>query len=262
MKVMKLILALILAALAAPAFAQASDQSFVPAYYPAKNPRNAATIQRLKEAKVLENYTAALSKKIKLPTKVHVTFAECGFENAMYQANTRLIIFCVELFDKIQNLARSDLTGRRLPPGLSIQDVAWGAVTFVLVHEVGHALVDVLDVAALGREEDVADQIATYLLLEGRRPEAYIWSGIWFFKGGGLFYFKSHLADEHSLNSQRRYNVACWAFGSNPARYQKLARDWGLPQARAQRCPTEFQQLNDAVKRLIGAHIRPSQPGV
>jgi Zn-dependent peptidase ImmA (M78 family) len=40
-----------------------------------------------------------------------------------------------------------------------------GPVSLVFLHELGHALLDVLQIPILGREEDASDQLATYMLL-------------------------------------------------------------------------------------------------
>ena len=42
----------------------------------------------------------------------------------------------------------------------------------VFLHEVGHAVFDYLDVPNTGREEDVADQFAAYLLLQFAKSDA------------------------------------------------------------------------------------------
>jgi hypothetical protein len=138
-------------------------------------------------------------------------------------------------------------------------NVAVGALTFVLFHELGHALVDIYRLPITGRAEDVADQIATYLALNGVGKEAplILNGGVWFFgRKQALFYSKQHYGDEHSLSEQRKYNIVCWAYGKNPRELGKWAQSHGLPSARAPKCPGEYAQLDRAMHALLGSRLK------
>ena len=60
------------------------------------------------------------------------------------------------------------------------------------------------------------------------------------------------LDDEHSLDEQRFYNLARWAYGSNTPAGNAAARDARLPDQRAQRCSAEYA----AVDRGMMSHFR------
>ena len=62
--------------------------------------------------------------------------------------------------------------------------------------------------------------------------------------------------DEHSLNAQRYYNIACWVFGANPDRHDYIVKDGHLPEARAERCPNEFAQMQKSWSKLLGPHMK------
>jgi Putative metallopeptidase len=57
-----------------------------------------------------------------------------------------------------------------------------------LSHEVGHVLIDVLNLPTTGRDEDVVDEFSTLLLLEGEEEgeKAVINAAEWFLIEGSL----------------------------------------------------------------------------
>lgn len=136
-----------------------------------------------------------------------------------------------------------------------------GQTVFALLHEVGHALIDVLDIPVAGREEDAADQFAAFLLLhlgsvgaEGALSAAYFFGLMHQAQAGaGRDY---PFWDEHSMDAQRFYNILCWLYGSDPARYGGLVADGWLPQERAVRCPEETRRLLRSWRALLGPRLR------
>jgi hypothetical protein len=56
--------------------------------------------------------------------------------------------------------------------GLTPIDAVLGPLFDVFFHETGHALFDMLQVPVLGREEDAADQVSAYLMLQFGKAEA------------------------------------------------------------------------------------------
>jgi hypothetical protein len=62
--------------------------------------------------------------------------------------------------------------------------------------------------------------------------------------------------DEHSLNEQRFFNIVCWIYGQNPERFQKLAKDGALPEARAARCVGEWEQIDKSWSVLLDSSIK------
>jgi len=45
-------------------------------------------------------------------------------------------------------------------------DAVVGQLFFALAHEFGHGVFDIFDIPVFGREEDAADQFATYVMLQ------------------------------------------------------------------------------------------------
>ncbi len=120
-------------------------------------------------------------------------------------------------------------------------------------HELGHALIDVLELPVLGREEDAADALSAYLthqIWEEETASAMIADTA----NAYLMYndeasangYETAYWDEHSLDLQRYYNLICLFYGADPDNRDFILTDFELPEDRAERCPDEFAQTDAA----------------
>jgi len=200
----------------------------------------------------LELAAAELDSALLLPQSLEVWFADCGQSNALYNPEKRQVVLCYELI--------SDLIRRFAPYARSDSALAtavWHTTFFVFYHEIGHALIHILDLPTTGREEDAVDQLATLVLLNGGDAgrDAALQGASWFSLKSWRPHQPTPFWDEHSLDQQRYYNIICWVYGSNPQAHQALLqRGWGLPGARAARCPAEFQRIFKAWGSMLDEH--------
>jgi hypothetical protein len=212
--------------------------------------------QVLHDSGVFDNVAAAVNEVLFLPYNLPVTFTSCGVPNAFYDPTQVAITMCYELLDQAAEFVSSEEKS---------SDELWQAVTgtgtFVMLHEIGHALVHLLEIPITGKEEDSVDNLATLILLTGgEEDEASLFAalGHW---SSLAYYMESNEAelpfwDEHSLSSQRMYDIACLIYGSNPQAYAALVGPDGLPEARAQRCPSEYEKKDQAWGVLLESHYR------
>lgn len=242
---MRIALCAIFLGLASTASAQIEVRE--PALESDKYQEMAATLQ---ESKLLEEFASALNESLALPTKVGVRFAECGEANAFYSPDTQEISMCFELLeDYYQTMAGQYETQDELDAAVM------GAFVLVLFHELGHALVHVLDLPITGREEDAVDQLAAWAMIDDDTgDEAVLSAALSYYvsaEQSGNEIDDSTFADEHSLDKQRFFNLVCWVYGSNPEKHDGLVGDDFLPAARAERCPGEYQQIDRSWSRLL-----------
>ncbi|MFL6060317.1 MAG: DUF4344 domain-containing metallopeptidase [Marmoricola sp.] len=138
----------------------------------------------------------------------------------------------------------------------------WAAVNdFVLVHELGHAFVDVFAIPITGREEDSVDGLATFFFTnEVEHGDEYAYDAANFFEELQGFQGApdaTQFADEHSLSIQRAVDIACKVAGSSDQDMQIIASTGLVPDARLARCPSEYQQNFRAWSTLLAPHFRP-----
>jgi hypothetical protein len=195
----------------------------------------------------LEEMAVLLNGWIALPEDVALAFAECGEPNAFYEPEQRAVILCYEL---VEDLDRA-YAGH--PDGAQAVD---DALVFTTLHEVGHALVDVLDLPITGREEDAVDQLAALILADGTEEgDLAAINGVAAL-GEEEVIDDLAFADEHALGAQRFYNVACLVYGQDPEKYAAWVRDGVLPAERAARCPGEYANVSEAWSRLLYDYLK------
>ena len=245
------VLGLALAAVMATQSCARTDQrSFIAEYMtPSKHDlRDLETA--VKSHRLLETMADAFDEYLDLPEPVRISLAQCGKVNAFYVPKDHRIMLCYELL--------VDLT-KRFPIDAKTEELLGGTVTFVSLHELGHAVIHVLDLPVLGREEDVADELAALIALEDPHGAPVIVGAVsWLASNAsrGRRVSLPEMADEHALVEQRFFNMLCWAYGSNPSANQSLVATGLLTSERAARCPDEFAQIKRSWYRLLGAHLK------
>jgi hypothetical protein len=207
--------------------------------------------QRAKQWGVLEQIAGDMSARFLLPRDIDMTFDECGMINAFFNPNDTSITFCYELLGLLADVFVPDGNWTQ-----EAEDQVAGAIWFILMHEVGHALVNVLDLPITGREEDVADQLAVVTLMEaGEKGAQAAYAGTLAIQPATNEFENLEFADEHSLGPVRLFNVLCWIYGSDPTKYDPIVSDGHLPEDRAVRCPGEWDRMSKSWQRILQPHM-------
>ena len=114
-------------------------------------------------------------------------------------------------------------------------------------HELGHAIIDVMQLPVLGREEDAADTLSSLLIDEVWVEESA--SAMVADNANAYILYDAERGqdnqpywDVHGLDLQRYYNMICLFYGANPTARADLAKEFELPDDRAQGCPEEYEQ--------------------
>jgi hypothetical protein len=234
---------------------EARDGRFRAEYLETDNDEYLEWQQEFRQERVLEELAKELNQAIRIPEDITLSLAECGQENAFYDSEERRIILCYELMEGLYaGFSEEDEEEEA-------QDAMAGAAAFILFHEIGHALVHVLELPVTGREEDAVDQLAAFILNDGSEDgESSVLAAARYFGfdseeeteeiDGSAFW------GEHSMNAQRFYNILCWLYGANPEGQAYLVEEEYLPEGRAERCIDEWAQLDNAWSQLLGPHIK------
>jgi hypothetical protein len=170
------------------------------------------------------------------------------------------------MIDSLTKMGTALAKGARDPKALTIEFVR-DNIRFILLHESGHAMIDMLDLPAVGREEDSVDQLAAVLLLshvetaENQNDIARVLqlAATWFKlnSAGAQNNDMSVYADEHALDAQRYFNLLCIVYGRDPDNFAGIVEHGMLPKERADRCPDESAKITRSWARLLLPHFAP-----
>jgi Putative metallopeptidase len=228
------------------------------------NPAHQQFHDVLKQNQVLERVRDLLAG-IRWPRTLRLVLKGCdGDANAWYEDGE--VTIC---YDYLEDMWKRASASAR-PPGISQQDAFIGPLIDTILHEAAHALFDLLKIPLLGREEDAADQVAAYLVLQlpkDQKRRLIL---------GGAYGYASEMkasnardlnrlrlrvtryafhADVHGTAAQRLYNMLCVAYGSDKELFADAVEKGFLPPERAEMCEDEYHQIDHAYRTLIGPHV-------
>lgn len=238
---------------------------FVYHYYPPQTPSLQYAFKWAGSEHLLSSIPeiSTLDGAFVLPRQLNYSAEECGTVNAFYNPGDSFIVLCYEMIDSLYTMAEGLSKGMKDPKKF-IAEFIRDNVRFILLHETGHALIDMLKLPAVGREEDSVDQLATIMLLkmntetENERARILKLNSVWFqVNSSKTNPTMAHYADEHSLDAQRYFNMLCLAYGSGAKPYNVLVTNGTLPQARAARCGDEYNKILNSWLRLLDPHFSP-----
>jgi hypothetical protein len=221
-------------------------------FQPPSDPELEPMAAGLQASGVFDGLADLVSSVLVLPDDLPVVFASCGEPNAFFDSENGRVVMCYEFFALFTHIFSDPETSAE-----EVQGAVLGTGAFFLLHEIGHALVHLLELPITGREEDAVDNLASVILIRGEVHDALLAAIVNF--GALAVEMESGetplpVWNEHSLSSQRLYDVACLLYGSNPEVFADLVGDDGLPPERAARCPAEYEQKERAWDALLAPH--------
>ena len=210
----------------------------------------------MKKAHLLESLAEEVNEWLVLPYDIPVVGSQCGEANDFWNPDENTLILCYEDVDNSLKLFSDDPD-----PAAAARRIAVGS----FYHELGHMAIDIYELPVTGREEDVADQLAAYWLLEpvdGELNADYVQTAkdtadVWnLMSAAPADLDEASFADEHTLTQARAYNWQCWIYGSDPQANADIVSNGLLPEERADRCENEYEQLSRGWAALIEPHYK------
>lgn len=126
-------------------------------------------------------------------------------------------------------------------------------ITETLYHELGHALIDVLDLPVFGPEEFAVDRFAAVMIdrMHDEDQTVAITYDVAAAYDAGAIKERSAgdapaMWDVHGTDRQRYYNLVCLIYGANPEERDDIAEELGLPDERMQTCDEEYEMTAGA----------------
>jgi Putative metallopeptidase len=232
------------------------------AYVEPNNAEYRLIYERLKARRVLEELRAFLAP-LQLPRKVLVKIEQCNELGRLYQPGEPVTI-CYEYIARLEELAAKIPADGKTQRGVSREDAVVGAFVQVVLQQMSSAVFEILDVPLWGREEDAADKLAGFLMLQfGAETARKLLNGAaYFFEASDRTWTGSDFSDIRGTEAQRFYNYLCIAYGGDKKSFNDFvegqrARGPGrqridlLPQDRAVRCSNEYLDLKWNFDRTI-----------
>ncbi len=221
------------------AYGQPSNAAFRPIY------------ERLRQRQVLEELRQFLAP-LKLPRKLTVRTDQCGASYRPYQPGG-MVTICYEYVAQLEQIATKAAT----PNGIPKETMIVGAFIQTLLHETARAVFDILELPVWGREDDAADRLAGFLMLQFGKDVARqtIIGTAWFFEASDRTWTGSDFASVASPESQRYFNFLCIAYGGDENTFKFLVDNNILPARRAARCGGEYAKLRFAFLRALMPYV-------
>lgn len=134
--------------------------------------------------------------------------------------------------------------------GPELSDAEWHVQDVMLTifyHELGHALIDVMQLPVLGLEEDAADVLSVVMidrLWDAEASEAKVAAAATFWGVSAMESAEAGMAPAfwgvHSPDERRYFTYLCLFYGGAPEERANFAAEFGLPEDRAATCPEEY----------------------
>jgi hypothetical protein len=219
------------------------------------NPAHQAIHDEFKRARALERMQALLAP-IRLPRPLLLKLSGCdGEANAWYDEGE--ITVCYEYIEEILKIAPE-----KVPPiGITKLDTIVGPLVDTVLHETGHAIFDLLKIPVFGREEDAADLLSAYIMLQLGKSEArrlIIGTAYQYrtdIQNPSVTLATKSFSDVHGLPAQRFFNVLCIAYGADKKMFSDVVEYGFLPKERAEDCDSEYEQVALAYRKLVDPHV-------
>jgi hypothetical protein len=243
----------------APEVDAAGAGTMIVTYDDAQSPEAINGRTLMQDNRLLEDLADDINQTLNLPRDIALHGSQCDQANAFWDASADTITICYEDADLSQRIFTE---AGDADPDASAMNSEYA--TFY--HEVGHMAISVYDLPVTGREEDVADQLAAYILLTPDDTGQIDPESVQAVKDFARSFAASgaqrteldsdDFADVHSLDEQRVYNLECWIYGSDPEANTDLVSDGQLPEDRASGCQEEWIQLDQAWSTLLDPYFK------
>ena len=236
---------------ATPAAAQAAPGQVQAKYEPTT--KFAPVRDMLQRHKVLEKAQVLMSP-LRLPRAITIRATECSAPALPYDAAKGVITICYEAIASILDLAKGATSDAD-----KLATVVSGGIIEETLHRVAIAILHVYDIPVWGKEEDAADLLGAFMMLQFDEHAAEVA----ILGAGNLFIVKTssvgkvdYVADV-SPPAQRLYNFLCIAVGGDPIDFGGLVDKGFLPKDRAVRCGGEYNSIRKAFDLRVMPHVDP-----
>lgn len=220
-------------------------------YLPGRTSDEREVREWLMENRVLDEAVDLINKEVYIEEELHILVGKGEFVH--YDPQTREVKipydFAIEVRERFAGEYQEEW-----------ELYAADALEHTLYHETGHALVDLLSIPVLGREEDAVDDFGIIMLILTRQDgddRAISAAELFFMEGEEIEEFTDEdLMDEHSLDDQRGFRSLCMVYGSDPEKYEDIAEDLEMDEDRRLMCEETFEMQTLNWLTLLSPYLK------
>jgi hypothetical protein len=189
-------------------------------YSSPKGKNNKEIKKWLVDENIIENLAETVNREIKIEEELSILIK--NGESAYYDPENYQIIITYDFIREVRKRFKDEYKD-------DWELYAQDAIEHTFYHELGHALIDILDLPVLGKEEDAVDDFGVLMLLfttENGEERVLSAAELFFLEGEDIEeFFPEDFMDEHSLDDQRGYRSLTLIYGSNPIEYGYIAKE-------------------------------------
>lgn len=245
MPIQKSLLALTagLALSSAPAVAQGS---WLASYPEVQDSAHVQMRTMMQQDRMLEEMANQMNGVFQLRRDLTLELAECGTPAVTYDSRRTAIRICYEFFT-----ALGEQEDRLDPEGAGSFE---NAFAFILLHQVGHALIDVLGLDVRMPPEEAADQFVAAMAGLAPGELTGLVDGVAVLQDLELDW-ETPDAGTTTLDSRRAAKLTCLLYGGDPETYGSLVEEGRLTSSRAKSCVSEYADVLATWTKLLEAHM-------
>jgi Putative metallopeptidase len=212
--------------------------------------RHKAIYLLLQKEDIFQKFIHKMNERVAFPGEITIEIVECTEVNAFYYAETSTISICFEFLHRMMSIQEDWIPER---------EKLLNAAAFIFLHEMGHALVDKLEIPITGKEENAVDELAMLLMVTDEDDQT-MWAAL----EGVLQFYQDALEedfndvpfhDTHAPNIERYFDMVMLLIGAHP----DFEKDFvgtddklKLPPERAENAKLDFERKLWAWKILLG----------
>lgn len=169
----------------------------------------------------------------------------------------RLLLLALSAALLLQPVAAFELTGFSKAERAEALRFAVNNSLFTLYHEVSHLLIDRLQLPVFGPEEDAADSMAVWMLLQKKTPDANQAledaARGWRLTGDayGNVFTDEDYASGYSPDRQRSLQIVCLMVGADGAAFRPMANTYAIHPDRQDSCHHDFDLLDRSMRSQL-----------
>lgn len=199
----------------------------------------------------LDSLVRAADDALRLPDDLEIAI-RADPDEAFYDPAARQIVISPAFIAGVE-----EATGDLYESGDEALVAAASNVRFVVLHELGHALVDMLELPITGLEETAVDEFAAVAMLE-LLPDA---DPISVLEASDLFDVlaqapeEADFYDEHALDQQRFFHLRCLVYGTDPDEYAEELEGLDLEEGRGDLCVDDSERVLRSWSSLLEPYL-------